>query len=198
VNDSVAVAGWPAARLVRPVTFSVARRGRGRRVIERADPEERDSVRWHLGADRPGRLSPLMRPQVVQQVVGTGLEAKRGRRRRDVPRSAAGVEQAGHPTARNDTSRSRGIASTVEDQKRAFGGLDLFLAGDQRDRIRACAIGDLVVDLARQQTQRQADHAGGMRQHPLDREMGLAGVGRPEHGGNGLSLEPVLGRTKKR
>ncbi len=63
-------------------------------------------------------------------------------------------------------------------------GLDLLFAGDQRHRIHAGAVGDLVVDLARQQPQRQPDHAGGMRQHPLDREMGLAGIGRPEHGGD--------------
>ncbi|MHC2318207.1 hypothetical protein ACVIHC_005253 [Bradyrhizobium diazoefficiens] len=59
--------------------------------------------------------------------------------------------------------------------------LDLLLAGDQRDALHALAIGDLVIDLARQQPQRQADHAGGMREHPLNGEMGLAGVGRPEH-----------------
>jgi hypothetical protein len=47
-------------------------------------------------------------------------------------------------TARNETSRSR-------------------------DRLGADATDDLVVDLARQQPQRQPDHAGRMRQHPLDR-----------------------------
>ena len=62
--------------------------------------------------------------------------------------------------------------------------LDLLFAGDQRDGIRPDAVDDLVVDLARQQPQRQADHAGGMRQHALDREMRLAGIGRPEHGGD--------------
>ena len=62
--------------------------------------------------------------------------------------------------------------------------LDLLFAGDERDVLRADPVDDLVVDLARQQPQRQADHAGGMRQHPLDGEMGLAGVGRPEHGGD--------------
>ncbi len=47
--------------------------------------------------------------------------------------------------------------------------LDLLLARDQGDGIDARAIDHLVVDLARQQPQRQADHARGMRQHPLDR-----------------------------
>ena len=65
-----------------------------------------------------------------------------------------------------------------------FRRLDLLFARDQRHRVRAGAIGDLVVDLARQQPQRQADHAGGMRQQALDRQMRLAGIGRPEHGGD--------------
>ena len=62
--------------------------------------------------------------------------------------------------------------------------LDLLLAGDQRNGLGARASGDLVVDLAREQPQRQADHPGGMPQHPLDGQMRLAGVGRPEHGGD--------------
>ena len=70
------------------------------------------------------------------------------------------------------------------DPEARIGGLDLLFAGDQRDRVRADPVGDLVVDLAREQAQRQPDHAGGMREHPLDREMGLAGIGRAEHGGD--------------
>ena len=65
-----------------------------------------------------------------------------------------------------------------------IGRLDLLLAGDQRHRVLADAIDHLVVDLARQQPQRQPDHAGGMGQHPLDGEMRLAGIGRPQHGGD--------------
>ena len=65
-----------------------------------------------------------------------------------------------------------------------IGRLDLLLAGDQRDVLGADPLDDLVVDLARQQPQRQPDHAGRMRQHPLDGEMGLAGIGRTEHGGD--------------
>ena len=60
--------------------------------------------------------------------------------------------------------------------------LDLLLAGDQRDLVGADAGGDLVVDLAREQAQRQADHAAVVAEHALDREVGLAGVGGPEHG----------------
>ena len=62
--------------------------------------------------------------------------------------------------------------------------LDLLLAGDQRDEGRADAIDDLVVDLARQKAQRQADHAGGMGEHPLDGEMRLAGIGGAEDRGD--------------
>ena len=71
---------------------------------------------------------------------------------------------------------------------------DLLFAGDQRDGIHARAIGDLVVDLAREQPQRQADDAGGMRKHPLDRKMGLAGVGGAEHRGDAAAWGPAVGK----
>jgi hypothetical protein len=48
--------------------------------------------------------------------------------------------------------------------------------------LRADLGGDLVVDLARQQAQRQANHPGGMRQHALNREMRLAGIGGTQNG----------------
>ena len=41
---------------------------------------------------------------------------------------------------------SRGMASTVETQKRGLGGLIFSLAGDERDRFRPHPLGDLVVD----------------------------------------------------
>ena len=69
---------------------------------------------------------------------------------------------------------------------------DLLFAGDQRDVIDADATDDLVIDLARQQPQRQADHARGMRDHPLDRQMRLAGVGRPQHRGDAGAGSAVL------
>ena len=80
--------------------------------------------------------------------------------------------------ATNATSRSRGIASTVETQKRGFGGLIFSSPVIERDLLGADPVDALVVDLAREQPQRQPDHAGRMRQHALDGEMGLAGVGR--------------------
>ena len=62
--------------------------------------------------------------------------------------------------------------------------LDLLLAGDEGDRICAHTRLDLVVDLARQEPQRQSDDAGGMTEHALDGEVRLAGIGRPEHRGD--------------
>ena len=94
--------------------------------------------------------------------------------------------------ARKATSRSRGIASTVETQIARVRRLDLLLAGDERDRVRAGALRHLVVDLARQQPQRQPDDAGGMAEHALDGEMGLAGVGRTEHGGDAGAAGAVV------
>ena len=73
------------------------------------------------------------------------------------------------------------------DPEARIGGLDLLLAGDQRHRIGAGAFGYLVVDLAGEQPQRQADEARRMRQHALDGEMGLAGIGRPQHRGDAMA-----------
>ncbi|CAH0304574.1 hypothetical protein ROS9278_04677 [Roseomonas sp. CECT 9278] len=59
---------------------------------------------------------------------------------------------------------------------------DLLLAGDQRDVALALLRHHAVVVLARQQAQREADDAGGMREQSLDREMRLAGIGGAEDG----------------
>ena len=60
--------------------------------------------------------------------------------------------------------------------------LDLLLAGDERDAVHADPGGDLVVDLARKQPQRQADQPRVVAEHALDRQVRLARVGGPEHG----------------
>ena len=70
------------------------------------------------------------------------------------------------------------------DPEARIGRLDLLFAGDQRHRLGADPLDRPVIDFARQQPQRQADQAGRMRQHPLDREMRLAGIGRAQHGGD--------------
>ena len=60
-----------------------------------------------------------------------------------------------------------------------LGRHDLLFAGDQRGGLLAFDAYDPVINLAREQAQRQSDHAGAVREHPLDREMGLACVGGP-------------------
>ena len=59
---------------------------------------------------------------------------------------------------------------------------DSFLARQQGDLLFALHTDDAVIDLTREQPQWEADHARGMAAHPLDREMGLARIGRPEDG----------------
>ena len=59
---------------------------------------------------------------------------------------------------------------------------DLLLAGDQRDVAGALLRHHAIVVLAGEQAEREADDAGGVRQHPLDGEMGLAGIRRTEDG----------------
>ena len=63
-----------------------------------------------------------------------------------------------------------------------LGRHDLLLAGDQGDVARALCGDHAVVVLARQQAQREADDARAMGEQAFDRKMGLAGVGRAEHG----------------
>ncbi len=58
---------------------------------------------------------------------------------------------------------------------------DPLLAGDQRDHRGAAQRHDAVVDLAGQEPQGQADHAGPMPEHALDGVMGLAGIGGAQH-----------------
>ena len=65
---------------------------------------------------------------------------------------------------------------------------DAFLARDQRDIGGAFEAHDLVVDLAREQPERQSDHAGAVRQHALDGEMRLAGIGRAKDRGYACPL----------
>ena len=76
-------------------------------------------------------------------------------------------------------------------------GLDLLFAGDQRDLAGGHAGGDLVVDLPRQQPERQPDDADIVSQHALDGEVGLAGIGRPEHRGDAASALEICGDSGK-
>ncbi len=73
---------------------------------------------------------------------------------------------------------------------------DLFFAGDEGDFVRPDAGDDAAIDLARQKAQRQPDDAGAVCQHPVDRKVRLAGVGRPEHRRDGTgALLPELERV---
>ncbi|CDP51774.1 hypothetical protein [Devosia sp. DBB001] len=59
---------------------------------------------------------------------------------------------------------------------------DALFARHQRHGLLPDPVDHAVIDLAREQAQRQPDHAGGMRQHALDGKPGLAGIGRPKDG----------------
>ena len=91
-------------------------------------------------------------------------------------------------TARKLTSRSDRHRLDRGDEVARASAADALLAGDQGDRAGALLRDDPVVDLARQQPQRKADHPAAMGEHPLDREVGLAGVGRPEHREHACSI----------
>ena len=66
------------------------------------------------------------------------------------------------------------------DEVTRSGRYQLFLAGDQRNRTGALDGGNTVVVLARQQSQRETDHAGFVPEHALHGGIGFAGIGRPE------------------
>ena len=55
--------------------------------------------------------------------------------------------------------------------------LDFLFARDERDLLGADLFDDAIIDFARKKPQRQANQSRRMRHHPLDGEMGLAGIG---------------------
>ncbi len=59
---------------------------------------------------------------------------------------------------------------------------DTFFARHQRHNRRTAQRNNTVVNLARQQAQRQTNHTGTMRQHTLDRVMGFPRVGGAKNG----------------
>ena len=69
-----------------------------------------------------------------------------------------------------------------------LGREDLFLAGHQRHRAFALDTPHPIVVFPRQQPQRESDHAGPETEHPLDGEVGLAGIGRPQNGDQARTL----------
>ena len=73
------------------------------------------------------------------------------------------------------------------------GRLDLLLAGDQGDLVRPNPGNHLVVDLPRQQPQRQADDANLVGEHALNGEVGFARIGGPQHGGDAAPSQGICG-----
>ncbi len=119
-----------------------------------------------VGAEEHGLVAAARAQQAVgEDVAALGIGAQLDL----VDREEARLEVLGHGLDGGDEIAGRGR-------------LDALLAGDQGDRGGAFLGQDPVVDLARQQAQRATDQAAPVGQHPLDREVGLAGVGRPEHG----------------
>ncbi|QYU66739.1 glycosyltransferase [Leptolyngbya sp. 15MV] len=112
----------------------------------------------------------LLAPARVEQPVGEyvaafGIGGELGFVQRD--------ERMATAQPRHSFGRAQEIARALR--------LDAFLAGDQRHLALALERDHPVIDLARQQPQGEADRAARMAAHPLDREMGLAGVGGSEN-----------------
>ena len=102
-----------------------------------------------------------------------------------VGKDVAALEVAGELHLVDRDERGVGLARhrlDGRDPVARIGRQDLFLAGDERDLVRADARGDAAIDLARQKPERQADDAALVAEHALDREVGLAGIRRPKHG----------------
>ena len=145
-----------------PAKLSLERRGRGKNPG--AGQKVAHGAVHGRGADQQGLLAPAP----VQQPVGEDMAAVEiGAKLNFVHRHESEVEVTRHRLDGRDP-----VARRFR--------LDFFLAGDERDRSRAGLFDHAVIDLAREQPQRQADHPAGMGKHPLDGVMRLAGIGRPE------------------
>ncbi len=124
--------------------------------------------------DRPHRRGAehqrLLAAPPVQHAIGEDVAALKIRRKLDL----VDGEEGDIEVARHRFDGGNPIARIWR--------LDLLLAGDERHGVGADPLTRTIVDFARQEPQRQADHARRVRQHPLDGEMRLAGICRPEHG----------------
>ena len=116
----------------------------------------------------------LLAPARVQQPVGKHMPALAiGAQLRLVDADEGDVATTPDDAVAHRLHRAQEVARR--------GRLDPLLPGDQRDRRLALDRAHSVVHLARQQPQREADRAARMAAHPLDREMRLAGIGRPQN-----------------
>ena len=135
------------------------------RQDRRAGQKLLDPALHGRGADQQGLLASAP----VKQAIGEDVAAiEVGGELDFIDGDKAEVEVARHGLDRRDE-----IACRLR--------LDFLLAGDERDRRRADPFDDAVIDFPRQETQRQADDAARVPEHPLDRIMRLAGIGRPKH-----------------
>ena len=120
----------------------------------------------------PRNMSLHDSPQRAQQALGEDVGRAPGRRK-------AGSRR---PPGTRPVGRAACL-STVQTKYCAFGGRIFFLfAGDQRDARPAFDTNNPVVVLAGQEPQGKTDHPRRVAEHPLDREMGLPGIGRPQDG----------------
>jgi hypothetical protein len=149
-----------------PAQLSLEKRGRVTKLV----PGSRSSTapRMVLGAEQHG----LVAATPVQQPVGEHVAALEVAGKLDL----VDGEERHVDVGRHCFDRAHPVAR--------LGRNDLFLPRHQRHVVVAGAQAHPVVDLARQQPERQADHAGGAPEHALDRQMRLARVGGPEDGGD--------------
>ncbi len=127
-----------------------------------------DDAAHRVAAQQHGLFGPAR----MQQPVGEDMAALR---------IGAELDLVDHQAGDRDVQRHRLDGADVKARRP---GDDLLLARDQRHLVGAAQLDDPVIDLARQQAQRQADHAGFVGQHAFDGEMGLAGIGGPQDGGD--------------
>ena len=145
----------------------VGQRGETRTAGDLRLGDQRLDHRFQRGGAEDHRLFPA---SSVQQSVSEDMPAFRVCAQLCLVQRHEGVLAAG---ARHGFGRAEEIAGVWR--------FDPLLAGDQRDLLVTLDRAHPVIDLAREQAQREAHHAGGMAAHPLDRQVRLAGVGRPQH-----------------
>ena len=160
------------------------------RIAERREARPLDDLRAgdEMAQHRAQRIGAedhrLLAPTRVEQPVGEDVAALR-------VRAELRLVQCDEGHVAEVFAGAPGLPAFA--QRHALGGAqeparvlrhDAFLAGDQRDALRPLHRHHPVIDLARQQPQREADHPAGMRRHPLDGEVGLAGIGGAEHRGD--------------
>ena len=175
--------GYDRGAARQPRQFLLAREVQGREARAAQDIGAGEQLLHHAPHGRGAEHQRFLAAAPVEHAVGEHVAALEiGAQLNLVDRNERHVEIARHRLDGGDPeARVR--------------RLDLLLAGDQRDGVRADPLDALVIDLAREQSQRQPDDTARMRQHALDRQMRLAGVGRPEHGGHaGAARTNVAGR----